>query len=83
MIQQAIRNRNAQVAKNIDFKVMASDNLEFPESRFEVVLSRHCRIDIIHNFTPNSETMKTNLEHKSTIDQIRRRFDKDVDRFSE
>lgn len=46
MIEQALRNKMAQKAANVEFKAMDGNRLEFDDEHFDVVLNRHCDINV-------------------------------------
>ncbi len=46
MVETAQQNRIAETVTNVDFIVMDGHNLGFPDAHFDVVLNRHCRIDV-------------------------------------
>lgn len=46
MIEQALRNKRTGGIENIDFKVMDCHQLEFGDEAFEVVLNRHCVVNV-------------------------------------
>jgi SAM-dependent methyltransferase len=50
MITTARRNQVAAQVDNVSFDVMRGEALEFPDSAFDVVLNRHCTVDVGETF---------------------------------
>ncbi len=46
MIEQARQNKAAQRITNVDLVVMDGHRLEFPDAQFDVMLNRHCDVDV-------------------------------------
>lgn len=46
MIEIALRNKSRQQITNIEFSVVDGNHLEFPDAHFDVVLNRHCDINV-------------------------------------
>ena len=46
MIEQARRNKRTRGITNVDFKVMNGNHLKFADAEFEIVLNRHCDINV-------------------------------------
>src|SRR3972149_8987910 len=46
MIEQARRNKRTRGITNVDFKVMNGTHLKFADAEFEIVLNRHCDINV-------------------------------------
>ena len=46
MIEQARQNKADWGITNIDFDMMAANDLILPDARFDVVLNRHCYVDV-------------------------------------
>jgi SAM-dependent methyltransferase len=46
MIEQAIRNKRTQEIANVDFEVKDGNHLEFADAEFEIVLNRHCDVNV-------------------------------------
>lgn len=46
MIEQALRNKQIQKIPNVHFKVMDGNHLEFADAEFEIVLNRHCDVNV-------------------------------------
>lgn len=46
MIEQALRNKQIQKIPNVHFKVIAIHHLEFADAEFEIVLNRHCDVNV-------------------------------------
>jgi SAM-dependent methyltransferase len=47
MIEQARKNKTAQQIANVGLAVMDTDCLEFPDGEFDVVLNRHCDVNVL------------------------------------
>jgi len=46
MIESALRNKATQNIANIEFIVMDGNRLDFPDAHFDVVINRHCDINV-------------------------------------
>lgn len=46
MIGAALANKSSSAADNVSFEVMRTEALQFADAEFEVVLNRHCTIDV-------------------------------------
>lgn len=46
MIEQALRNKQIQKIPNVHFKVMDGNHLEFADAEFEIVINRHCDVNV-------------------------------------
>jgi len=46
MIEQALRNKGTRGITNVDFKVMDGNHLKFADAEFEIVLNRHCDVNV-------------------------------------
>ena len=46
MIEQALQNKRTQGITNVDFKVMNGNHLKFADAEFEIVLNRHCDVNV-------------------------------------
>ena len=46
MIEQALRNKRTRGITNVEFKVMDGNHLEFSDAEFEIVLNRHCDVNV-------------------------------------
>jgi SAM-dependent methyltransferase len=46
MIEQALRNKRAKDTANVDFLLMDGHHLAFAPASFDLVLNRHCEVDV-------------------------------------
>ncbi len=46
MIENALRNKSEQKISNVDFVFMDGNRLEFNDAHFDIVLNRHCDINV-------------------------------------
>ena len=47
MVEQALRNKRIQGIANVDFKMMDGNHLEFANAEFDIVLNRHCYVNVL------------------------------------
>ncbi|MCP4540567.1 MAG: class I SAM-dependent methyltransferase [Chloroflexi bacterium] len=50
MVETALKNKAASQVKNVSFEVMRAKALRFPDGEFDVVLNRHCTVNVCETF---------------------------------
>jgi ubiquinone/menaquinone biosynthesis C-methylase UbiE len=50
MIETAQKNKATAQVENVSFEVMHGEALQFPDDEFDVVLNRHCSVDVRETF---------------------------------
>jgi len=74
MIEQALQNKAAQRIANVDLVVMDGNSLEFPEAQFDVVLNRHCGVNVSETarvLRANGHFVTQQVAYRSTLNILK------------